>query len=207
MGAKLACTATAVAFVFLASFASAESGNGGGVNGPPEVREVSTSSDTLVSSGTKSPSDPAALNDLTITHASGLTRPPTHGITAEVKAILAQLSIVQRRKFERASADFPAFCQDWERKLHERELNNLDHINWQKRDGYETASYVAYSKVESCDTKESPEGVPIGKISYEEYNYYLAGKTLEEAKHVTPKLVSRTNTLEIFSWDRNRWFY
>ena len=171
------------------------------------VRKVSISSDASISPGMKSTAYQTTVDSLTITHASGLTRPPMHGITAEAKAILARLSLVQRRKFERASTDFPAFCQDWERRLHEREVNNLAHMNWQKRGGYETASYTGYGKVESCETKESTKGVPIGKISYQEYNYYLAGKTLEEAEHATPKLVGRTNTLEIFSWEKNRWFY
>jgi hypothetical protein len=207
VGAKLACTAGAVVFLLSAAFVSAQSGTDGGMKDSPNIRKVSISPNTSTSPDTQSPPDPAGVNDLTITHASGLTRPPTHGITAEVRAILARLSLVQRRKFERASADFPTFCQDWERKLHERELNNLAHINWQKRDGYETATYVAYGKVDACETKESAKGVPIGKLSYQEYNYYLAGKTVEEAKHATPKLVGRTNTLEIFSWDRNRWFY
>ncbi len=205
MGAKLVCAVTGVVFLLSATFVLAQSGTDGGMKDPANIRKVSVSAYTPTQP--KSPPDAAAVSDLTITHASGLTRPPTHGITAEVKAILARLSLVQRRKFERASADFPTFCQDWERRLHERELNNLSHINWQRRDGYETATYVAYGKVDDCETKESARGVPIGKLSYQEYNYYLAGKTVEEAKHAAPKLVGRTNTLEIFSWEKNRWFY
>jgi hypothetical protein len=38
-------------------------------------------------------------------------------------------------------------------------------------------------------------------------SYYLVGKTIEEAKRAKPKLLRLTNTLEIFSWDKNRWFY
>ena len=61
--------------------------------------------------------------------------------------------------------------------------------------------------VESCQTKESVEGIPIGKITYDELSYYLAGKTVEEARRSSPKLVHQVHTLEIFSWDKNKWFY
>jgi len=144
---------------------------------------------------------------VTITHATGLALPRTTGVTAQVREILAKLPIFQRRKFERASAAFPAFCQEWERKLHDREADNLAHINWQVRDGFETATYVGYGRVESCETKESSAGVPIGKLMYEEYRYYITGKTAEEARHAQPKLIGASSTLEIFSWDKNRWFY
>lgn len=199
---KFARTAvTAAVLLASAAFAPVHSETDAPAGHASGMRKVSLSPDT------KSPPDPVAAGELTITHATGLTRPLTHGITAEVRAILARLSLVQRRKFERASADFPVFCQDWERKLHDREVDNLAHINWQKRGDYHTATYVAYSRIESCETKESDKGVPIGKLSYEEYNYYLVGKTIDEAKHAAPKLVSRTNTLKIFSWEKNRWFY
>jgi hypothetical protein len=208
VGAKIIGTAAiaAVSLVFFA-FSPAYSGTDGiigdapGIQQEPGVRQVSTTVDM------KSSPDPVVVSALTITHASGLTRPPRHGITAEVKALLSHLSMVQQRKFERASSDFPAFCQSWERRLHDREVDNISHINWQKRDGYETATYVAYSQVEDCETKETSRGVPIGKLSYEEYNYYLVGKTVDQAKHAAPKLLGRTNTLEIFSWEKNRWFY
>jgi hypothetical protein len=198
------------------SFVTARAGTPDTTNDSSNVRQVSVTvgatprqnfPSTVPSSGQDRAVPQANSNDLTITHASGLSRPPSHGITADVRAILSHLSIVQRHKFERASANFPAFCQDWERRLHDREVNNLEHINWQKRGGYQTATYVAYGKVQACDTKESSRGVPIGKLSYQEYNYYLTGKTVDEARHTAPKLVSTTNTLEIFSWDKNRWFY
>jgi len=204
--------ATAAVFLLATSFVMARAGTDDTAN----VRKVSVTAGANTPrqnfpSTPNSEQDHAApqanANDLTITHASGLSRPPSHGITADVKAILSRLSLVQRHKFERASADFPAFCQDWERRLHDREVNNLAHINWQKRGGYQTATYVAYGKVQACDTKESSRGVPIGKLSYQEYNYYLTGKTVDEARHTAPKLVGTTNTLEIFSWEKNRWFY
>jgi hypothetical protein len=112
-----------------------------------------------------------------------------------------------RRTYQRAATAFPGFCQTWERLLHEREVNNLGHLNWRTQGGIETANYTGYGKVESCECKASRDGLPIGKIRYEEIKYLLSGKTIEEAKHTAPKSTGTVNTLEIFSWDKNRWFY
>jgi hypothetical protein len=127
-------------------------------------------------------------------------------VSAEVKTLFP-MTLRERRIYERASSEFPAFCHDWERKLHDREVNNLANIAWSARGGYETATYVGYSSIERCECHESRQGIPIGKVTYEEINYYLVGKTLDEAKHAKPRQVGVTNTLEIFSWERNKWFY
>jgi hypothetical protein len=37
-------------------------------------------------------------------------------------------------------------------------------------------------------------------------SYYLAGKSVDDAKS-HPKLLGTTNTLEIFSFEKDRWFY
>ena len=127
-------------------------------------------------------------------------------VKAEVKA-LVPMTLRERRVFERASAEFPGFCRDWERKLRDREVNNLANLAWSERNGYETASYVGYGPIEKCQCHESRQGVPIGELIYKEIHYYLVGKTKDEAKRAKPKTVGEINTLEIFSWDRNRWFY
>ncbi|MGH7932897.1 MAG: hypothetical protein ACREQN_06970 [Candidatus Binataceae bacterium] len=128
-------------------------------------------------------------------------------VHAEVAALFARLTPKQVRMFKLASAMFPSFCQGWARKLREREVNNLAHLEFQQRDGWETATYTGYGPVRSCECKESNEGIPIGKLTYQEYDYYVAGKTLNEAKNAKPKVLGTTNTLEIFSWDKNKWFY
>jgi len=120
---------------------------------------------------------------------------------------LVPSSLLDRRKYGRALATFPSFCRDWERKLHDREVNNLANITWQERNGYKTATYTGYGKIEHCECKPTPQGIPIGKLTYREMSYYLVGKTIEEAKHAAPKLLRRTDTLEIFSWEKNKWFY
>lgn len=116
-------------------------------------------------------------------------------------------SASERALYEKAAARFPDFCHDWQRMLHDRETNNLQHLTWQTRDGAQTSSYTGYGQVETCETKESVEGVPIGKISYEEMIYDLSGKNADEARHAPPKLIHQTHTLEIFSWEKDRWFY
>jgi hypothetical protein len=116
-------------------------------------------------------------------------------------------SPAERVRYEKAASRFPNFCHDWQRMLHDREINNLEHLTWQTRDGAETASYTGYGVVETCETKESVEGVPIGKLSYEEMIYYLSGKSADEARHALARVIHQTHTLEIFSWEKDKWFY
>ncbi len=107
--------------------------------------------------------------------------------------------------FDQASGLFPAFCKDWERKLHDRELNNLENVSWKEQDGWKTGTYLGYSPIKSCNCKRSTGGVPIGELTYQETEYYLSGRTVEEARHAQPKPVGITNTTEIFRWDKTKW--
>jgi hypothetical protein len=137
------------------------------------------------------------------------------GIGATVTNVASQsqtsgvdsLSPVQRITYQRAALAFTSFCHDWERLLHEREVDNLEHLSWREDSGLEIATYTGYGKVESCECKESKEGLPIGKIRYMEINYSIAGKTIDEARRAAPKLTHEISTLEIFSWDKDKWFY
>ncbi len=127
-------------------------------------------------------------------------------VNAEIKRFTFH-SAAERARYERAAARFPDFCHEWQRMLHDRELNNLRHLTWSTRQGTETSTYTGYGQVQTCMTKESVEGVPIGKLSYDETVYSLSGKNADEARHAPPKIIHQTRTLEIFSWDKNRWFY
>ncbi|HKV55308.1 MAG TPA: hypothetical protein VJN94_11785, partial [Candidatus Binataceae bacterium] len=150
------------------------------------------------------PSDTIAA--ATIPHPSG---PAEAALTTQVHAVIDRIlpaDPAARLLYENAAAKFPSFCEDWARLLHEREIDNLGHLTWQERGGYQTATYTGYGKIESCECKDS-EGVPIGKVRYEEMNYYLAGKTIDDAKRSAPKLLGVVNTLEIFSWEKSKWFY
>jgi hypothetical protein len=91
--------------------------------------------------------------------------------------------------------------------LRDRETNSLAHLIWVTHGGIESTTYTGYGQIDSCETKESVEGVPIGKLSYMEMIYDLEGKTPEQARQAPPKILHQTHTLEIFSWDKNKWFY
>lgn len=110
-------------------------------------------------------------------------------------------------EFNKARTAFPTFCHDWERKLAQREHDNLGTIHWTERNGWQTGTYVGYSKIESCMCDQRPEGAPVGKLTYHEYIYYLAGRTVEEAKRATPKSIGVTSTLELFNWSDHQWQY
>src|SRR5581483_820764 len=69
------------------------------------------------------------------------------------------------REYRQAAAIFPSFCKDWERKLRDREVNNIQHIVWRLENGYQTAIYTGYGPIESCETHQSPQGFSIGKIN------------------------------------------
>jgi hypothetical protein len=132
------------------------------------------------------------------------------GAGAAVKAEMKKFvfhSSAEETRYNQAAAKFPEFCHEWQRMLHDRETNSLDHLVWETRNGVQSTTYTGYGNVDSCETKESIEGVPIGKLSYMEMIYNLEGKTPEEARHTPPKIVHQTHTLEIFSWEKNKWFY
>src|SRR5216684_3610435 len=70
------------------------------------------------------PPDPAAA-----------TAPTTEwqGVKADVKATaetIARLTTGEREKWDRAVAALPSFCHEWEKLLHDREVENLAHLNW-----------------------------------------------------------------------------
>ncbi len=131
-------------------------------------------------------------------------------IRQKVKALVVKLTpdrIKRDIEFRKASALFPDFCRHWEQDLHDREVNNLSSLKFVEKDGYETATYTAYGKVSGCESHQSKDGYSIGKISYEEYIYYIAGKSEQEARQAPPKTISDLHTTEIFRWDNGKWFY
>jgi hypothetical protein len=136
--------------------------------------------------------------------------PAAKTLRQKVKALVAKLTpdrIKRDIEFKKASAVFPQFCQHWQQDLHDREVNNLSKLTFVPKDGYETTTYTGYGKIAACESHQSKDGYSIGKITYEEFVYYLAGKSEEEARHATPKTVSDTHTTEIFRWENGKWFY
>ncbi len=109
------------------------------------------------------------------------------------------------REYRIAASRFPAFCKKWGRLIRQRKVNDVHHIHWQARQGWETGTYVGYSKIKSCSC-EDVHGFAIGKLTYNEVTYYVAGKTREQAEHAKPRITGITQTMEIFRWDHHRWF-
>src|ERR1700722_18976764 len=128
----------------------------------------------------------------------------------KVKALVEKLTpdrIKRDIEFRKASAQFPDFCKHWEQDLRDRETNNLSKLKFVPKEGYETATYTAYGKVSGCESHQSKDGYSIGKITYEEFEYYIAGRSQDEARRAVPKTVSDTHTTEIFRFDNGKWFY
>ncbi|MGB3550609.1 MAG: hypothetical protein WA993_07960 [Candidatus Binatus sp.] len=128
----------------------------------------------------------------------------------EVRALVTKYAPERLKRdleFKKAAALFPDFCHHWEQDLHEREMNNLSKLKFNLKDGFQTATYTAYGKVAACESHQSKDGYSIGKLTYEEFIYYLAGKSEDEARHALPKAISDTRTTEIFRWDNGKWFY
>jgi len=164
---------------------------------------------TLLKDGATTLTPAARANSAAAPDSAPASKTTTQKVAEDIRAAaarIAHLTYSQRRKWQMAQASLPSFCHKWDQLLHDREVNNLAHLDWHEKQGYETASYTGYGDVQSCVAKESDEGVPIGKVTYEERNYYLAGKTTAEAKS-HPKLINVTKTLEIFSYEKDRWFY
>jgi hypothetical protein len=135
---------------------------------------------------------------------------PKKSLGQRVKSMVERLTperIKRNREFRTASATFPDFCKHWEKNLRDREVNNLNKLNFSQKDGFETATYTGYGKIVGCESHQSRDGYAIGKLSYEEFVYYVVGKTKEEARSATPKAISDLHTTEIFRWENNKWFY
>jgi hypothetical protein len=142
--------------------------------------------------------------------AAAVSPAPKKTLGQKVKALVAKLTpdrIKRDIEFRKASALFPDFCKHWEQDLRDRETNNLTNLKFVPKEGYETATYTAYGKIAACESHQSKDGYSIGKITYEEFQYYIAGLSQADARHAVPKIVSDTHTTEIFRWDNGKWFY
>jgi hypothetical protein len=88
----------------------------------------------------------------------------------------------------------------------ERERHQAELIEWQDREGWKTATYRGYSPIQSCTCKLK-DGVPVGEITYNTIEYYLAGHTVDEARHAHPIVAGSTTTTEIVRWNDGKWEY
>ena len=128
----------------------------------------------------------------------------------KVKTLITKITperIKRDIEYRKASALFPDFCKHWGQDLQERETNNLSKLEFVPREGFQTATYTGYGKIAACESHQSRDGYSIGKITYEEYTYYISGKSEDEARHAVPKTINDLRTTEIFRWDKDKWFY
>ena len=172
--------------------------------GASPVFAQSQGSDEAALATSVSPPDSTALTAAAVSPADKKT------LGQKVKALVAKLTpdrIKRDVEFRKASALFPDFCKHWEQDLRDRETNNLSNLKFVPKEGYQTATYTGYGKVAACESHQSKDGYSIGKITYEEFEYYIAGKSEAEARHSERKTVGDTHTTEIFRWDNGKWFY
>jgi len=142
--------------------------------------------------------------------ASDISPSGGRSLKQRVKSMVERLTperIKRNREFKMAAATFPDFCKHWEQNLRDREVNNLHKLNFSEKAGFETATYTGYGKIVGCESHQSKDGYSIGKLSYEEFVYYIVGKSKEEARSAVPKAISDLHTTEIFRWENNKWFY
>ena len=152
----------------------------------------------------------ASSPDSTALTATAVSPSEKKTLGQKVKALVSKLTpdrIKRDIEFRKASALFPDFCRHWEQDLHDREALNLSKLRFVEKGGYQTATYTAYGKIAACESHQSKDGYSIGKLTYEEFTYYLAGRSTEEARHAVPQTVSDLRTTEIFRWDNGKWFY
>lgn len=105
---------------------------------------------------------------------------------------------------------FEDFCRTWMRKLAQREKRNLGTAQVRKQGDSVVLSYVGYAaEPRKCSARKSGvAGNPyVGKMVYLEYAYERHGKSRKAALSAEPKVVKRTEVLEIFRHDGSKWVY
>jgi hypothetical protein len=155
-------------------------------------------------------SQPAAQTLSASASDSGAVPVASTTLRQKVKTLIAKITperIKRDIEYRKASALFPDFCKHWGQDLQERETNNLSKLEFVPREGFQTATYTGYGKIAACESHQSKDGYSIGKITYEEYTYYISGKSEDEARHAVPKTINDLRTTEIFRWDKDKWFY
>ncbi|HEY9157087.1 hypothetical protein [Candidatus Binatus sp.] len=200
---RAAVATLAITALFAASSARAQSK-------APDAAAPATRTDNDAGAAAAPASPGSASQSAALPEASASPAAKKNTLEQKVKALVAKYTPERLKRdleFKKAAALFPNFCRHWEQDLHDREINNLSKLKFRLKDGFETATYTAYGKVAGCESHQSKDGYSIGKITYEEFIYYLAGKSEDEARHAPPRAISDTRTTEIFRWDNDKWFY
>ncbi|MGH7949124.1 MAG: hypothetical protein ACREQF_07870 [Candidatus Binataceae bacterium] len=181
----------------------------GPIDAPAASPSPVTDSKAAADVPTAVPSDGAPSKDSKAASSTVLKQPSSEiAATAPPKA--AQIPKAKRRgerdAIDTALATFESFCGEWQRMLRDREDNNLRKLVFLKKGEFHTAVYKGYGKIDACSCREV-KGFAIGKLSYDEFDYYLVGKTTDDARHSKPQVSGSIRTTEIFRWERGKWFY
>ncbi len=192
-----------LAFVMPTRARSESNDSAAGAGSPSSVAKTS------VGAQAKAPqSADGQISDAAAAPSAASAAKPT--LKQKIKALVSKITpdrLKRDHEFKTAAAQFPEFCHHWEQNLRDRETNNLKKLAFAIKEGFQTATYTGYGKVSGCESHQSKDGYSIGKVSYEEFIYYLVGKTPDEARHAAPKPISDTHTTEIFRWENSKWFY
>ena len=108
-----------------------------------------------------------------------------------------------------ASAEsFDSFCAQWMGKLEQREKQNLAKVQYSRGSGGMEGKYVGYERVPvRCQTRAKPGKPGVGTLVYHELQYKKSGPTVEQAKSSAPQVVEKTEIMEIFRFDGEKWKY
>ncbi len=120
---------------------------------------------------------------------------------------------VATRMSEPASAaeiSFRNFCNEWMKKLNEREVRNHSLAQPTSKEEKLTLRYTGYGKSPSkCEVRAT--GVPsqpfVGRLMYDEIEYEKAAATSSELAMQSPAIYTRTEVMEIFRYDGKKWVY
>jgi hypothetical protein len=108
-----------------------------------------------------------------------------------------------------ASAEsFDSFCAQWMGKLEQREKQNLAKVHYARGAGGVEGKYTGYERVPvRCQTRAKPGKPGVGTLVYHELKYKKSGATVEQAKSSAPQVVEKTEVMEIFRFDGQKWKY
>ncbi len=105
---------------------------------------------------------------------------------------------------------FDRFCGQWMQKLAQRERDNVANLKLAQRDGRFVGEFVGYGKAPlRCTAKATGQrdNPFVGRLVYHEIRYRRAGETATDARKSNADEIARTEVMEIFRYDGQRWVY
>ena len=105
---------------------------------------------------------------------------------------------------------FREFCATWMKKLEKREQDNLRRAKPSSDSSGFALEYIGYSKKPlRCEAKPIADAHNkfVGRLVYHEIRYRHRGSERRELVRAIPTIVTRTQVMEIFSFDGSNWIY